>query len=372
MASPTATPTPTKASAVPVKPKPSLLARLRIDPYILLIVSMVVLASLLPARGVGAVVVDDATDLAIALLFFLYGARLSREAVIDGITNWRLQLTVFVATYVIFPVLALGLSYAMRPILGPELAAGIVFLGVLPSTVQSSIAFTSIARGNVPAALCSASLSNLVGIVLTPVLVGFLMTTTNGAGVSLGAIKGIMLQLLLPFVLGQLVRRWILPFLNRHKQVVGYVDRGSILFVVYGAFSEGVVNGLWHQVDALSLVELLIANSVLLAVVLGITHFAGKRLGFNREDRITILFCGSKKSLASGIPMASLLFPASTVSLIVLPIMLFHQIQLMVCAALAARWGREAAAAEAARSARALNEAPPAQAMPQPAVPGRA
>ncbi|AWV21986.1 Transporter, Sodium/bile acid symporter family [Roseomonas mucosa] len=329
----------------------SILARLRIDPYILLIIGMVVLASILPARGEAAEVVDYATNFAIALLFFLYGARLSREAVMAGVTNWKLQLVVFLSTYLLFPILAIGLSYAMRPALGEMLALGIVFVGVLPSTVQSSIAFTSIARGNVPAALCAASVSNLVGIVLTPLLVGVLMTTNGESGISFGAIRGIMLQLLLPFVLGQLVRRWLMPVLNRHKQLVGYVDRSSILFVVYGAFSEGVVNGLWHQVDVMSIVVLLLANAALLAVVMLLLHWYTRAAGFSREDRITILFCGSKKSLASGIPMASLLFSGQAVSMIVLPIMLFHQIQLMVCATLATRWGREAAEAERAAAA---------------------
>lgn len=319
----------------------SILARLRIDPYILLIIGMVVLASILPARGEAAEVVDYATNFAIALLFFLYGARLSREAVMAGVTNWKLQLVVFLSTYLLFPILAIGLSYAMRPALGEMLALGIVFVGVLPSTVQSSIAFTSIARGNVPAALCAASVSNLVGIVLTPLLVGVLMTTNGESGISFGAIRGIMLQLLLPFVLGQLVRRWLMPVLNRHKQLVGYVDRSSILFVVYGAFSEGVVNGLWHQVDVMSIVVLLLANAALLAVVMLLLHWYTRAAGFSREDRITILFCGSKKSLASGIPMASLLFSGQAVSMIVLPIMLFHQIQLFACTIIAQRYARE-------------------------------
>lgn len=313
-----------------------LLARLRLDPYIAAIVGMVVLASLLPATGDAAHWVGRVTTAAIALLFFLYGARLSREAVVAGLTNWRLQLTVFASTYGVFPVLGLLFSAVLKPWLGPEIAAGLLYLSLLPSTVQSSIAFTSIARGNVAAAICSASFSNLIGVVLTPLLVGALMSAHGG--ISADAVRDIALQLFLPFLLGQAVRRWVGPWITRHKQLTGYVDRGSILLVVYSAFSEGVNAGLWHQVDAKSLAGMLVASLVLLAIVLVLTTVGSRALGFNTADEIAIVFCGSKKSLASGLPMANILFAGQAVGLIVLPLMLFHQVQLMACAAIARRY----------------------------------
>ncbi len=315
-------------------------ARLRIDPYILAIVGMVVLATILPARGAAAPIVGTVTTLAIALLFFLYGARLSRKAVVAGLTHWRLQLLVFLSTFVFFPVLGLIASVVLKPVLGAPMAAGLLYLSMLPSTVQSSIAFTSIARGNVAAALCSASVSNLLGVLVTPLLVALLMSAHGGF--SADAIRDIALQLFLPFLLGQGVRRWIGPWLERNRRLTGFVDRGSILLVVYSAFSEGVVAGLWHQVDALSLAVLLVANLVLLAVVLAVTTAASRLLGFSKADEIAIVFCGSKKSLASGLPMANILFAGQAaigpVGLLVLPLMLFHQVQLMACAALAKRY----------------------------------
>jgi sodium/bile acid cotransporter 7 len=314
----------------------SLMARLRVDPYIAAIIGMVVVATILPASGVMAPVMKTVTTLAIALLFFLYGARLSREAVLAGLTHWRLQLTVFLSTYLLFPILGLGLSVLAKPLLGAPMALGLVFLSALPSTVQSSIAFTSIARGNVAAALCSASLSNLVGVVITPLLVGLLLSTHGGF--SGDAVRDIALQLFLPFVLGQLVRSWVGPWIARHKQLTGYVDRGSILLVVYTAFSEGVNAGLWHQVDAKSLMALLVIDLVLLVLVLVATTVISRALGFSKEDEITIVFCGSKKSLASGLPMANILFAGQAVGLLVLPLMLFHQVQLMACAAIARRY----------------------------------
>jgi len=233
-------------------------------------------------------------------------------------------------------------------LVGPQLALGMLFLCTLPATVQSSIAFTSIAHGNVPAAVCSASFSSLIGIVLTPLLVAALIHT-QGAGMAPGnALRDITLQLFVPFVAGQLARPWIGAFIERHRAALSLVDRGSILLVVYTAFSAAVVEGLWHQVSASALIALLLLCCLLLAIALLATSQLGKRLGFSREDRITILFCGSKKSLASGVPMANVLFASSAVGTIVLPLMLFHQIQLMVCAVLAQRYARQATAADTA------------------------
>jgi sodium/bile acid cotransporter 7 len=314
------------------------MSRLRIDPYIVALLLTVAVASLLPARGATATGFGHATTFAIGLLFFLYGARLSTREAVDGLKHWRLHGLVFLATFVLFPLLGL-LSLLLVPwALTPGLYTGLMFLCFLPSTVQSSIAFTSIARGNVAAAICSASFSNMIGIVLTPLLVTVFLFTGTG-GVSLGAVRDIVVQLLAPFVAGQLLRRWIGGFITRHKKVLGYVDRGSILLVVYVAFSEGVVTGIWGRLSVVSLLVLLAVNAVLLAVVIVVTTSAARRLRFSTEDAITIVFCGSKKSLASGLPMAKVLFPAATVGLAVLPLMVFHLLQLMVCAWLARRYG---------------------------------
>jgi sodium/bile acid cotransporter 7 len=316
------------------------------DRFTLAMLSTVILASLLPCRGAAASAFAIITDIAIALLFFLHGAKLSREAVIAGLTNWRLHLLVLACTFVLFPLL----GWLMQPLatyaVGAQLATGILFLCTLPSTVQSSIAFTSIARGNVPAAVCSASASSLIGIAITPLLVGLLIHTQGDATAPAGAVRDIVLQLFVPFVAGQIARRWIGGFIERHKAMVSLVDRGSILLVVYTAFSAAVVEGLWHQVSIESLLMLLALCGLLLALALLATSELGKRLGFSREDRITILFCGSKKSLASGVPMANVLFASHAVGAIVLPLMLFHQVQLMVCAVLAQRYARQADVAD--------------------------
>jgi len=323
----------------------ALLAKTRIDPFILGILAAVAIAALLPARGIGADVASDISAIGVGALFFLYGARLSTAEALEGLKHWRLHLTILATTFVVFPLLGLAAKLLVPWLLTPTLAAGVIFLCALPSTVNSSIAFTSIARGNVAAAICAATFSSLLGIIITPLLVALLLNTT-GNGFSLDSVTSIVLQLLVPFVAGQLARRWIGGFITRHKKILGRADRTVILVVVYTAFSEGVVAGIWHQLSWLALGGLLVVNLLLFFVVLGILKFGTRKLGFSREDRVAIVFAGSKKSLASGLPMATVLFPAHAVGLIVLPLMLFHQAQLMICAVLARRWGAEAAERE--------------------------
>jgi solute carrier family 10 (sodium/bile acid cotransporter), member 7 len=317
------------------------LKSLKPDPYIIAILMMVVLASLLPVSGQGAVWFGWLTKAAIALLFFLHGARLPREQVVAGLVHWRLHLTVLAFTFVLFPVLGLGLIQLPAWLLPAPLAAGVLYLCLLPSTVQSSIAFTSQARGNVAAAVVAASASNLIGVILTPLLVGLFLHTTTG-GISLKAVQDVAVQILLPFALGQLARPVVAGWVTRNARLVSYTDRGSILLVVYGAFSAAVVGGLWQQVSALELTVLLAICVILLAGVLTATLLAARALKFSKEDEIVVVFCGSKKGLATGVPMASILFPAATVGFIVLPVMLFHQLQLMACAVIAQRYGARA------------------------------
>ncbi len=315
--------------------------RLLPDNFTLALIATVTVASLLPCEGTTAVIFGWITNLGIALLFFLHGAKLSRQAIIAGATHWRLHLLVFACTFILFPILGMTLKPVLSPLVTPDLYLGMLYLCALPATVQSSIAFTSLARGNVPAAICSASASSLMGVFLTPLLVQLLIGAHGDTGMStLDAIGKITLQLLVPFVAGQLLRPWIGAWVERNKPVLKYVDQGSILLVVYTAFSAAVIQGLWHQIPLPALAGLVVACCVLLALALIATNLLGRYLGFSLEDRITIVFCGSKKSLATGVPMASVLFASSTVGVILLPLMLFHQIQLMVCAVLAQRYAQ--------------------------------
>jgi solute carrier family 10 (sodium/bile acid cotransporter), member 7 len=307
-----------------------------IDPFVASLLVIVVVATLLPCSGIGTVFFAYAADAGIVLLFFLHGAKLSREAIVGGMLNGRLHFSTLAVTFVLFPIL--GLLIIRIPGLDPALATGVLYLTLLPSTVQSSIAFTSIAGGNVAAAVCAATLSNLLGMFITPALVAIFMSLPGvQAQVSLDSVRKIALQLLLPFVIGHLARRWIAGWIGRHKSLVGRLDRGTILLVVYTAFSAAVVGGLWSRVSVLSLMALILISCGLLAIAFAVCWLAASWLRLCREDAIVLLFCGSKKSLATGVPIAGTLFPVAEVGLVILPLMIFHQIQLIACAVIARR-----------------------------------
>jgi solute carrier family 10 (sodium/bile acid cotransporter), member 7 len=320
------------------------------DRFTIMLVCTVILASILPIHGVWAEWFGLATDIAIGLLFFLHGARLARETVVAGVLHWRLHLTIVLTTFALFPILGLALGFIPESILPAPLYLGMLFLCVLPSTVQSSIAFTSMAGGNVPAAIVAASGSNILGMFLTPALVALLLSTTGGGGVSADALQKIALQLLAPFIVGQILQPWIGNWIRSKKKILMPVDRGSILMVVYLAFSTAVMEGIWSTFSATDIAVVIGLDILLLAVVLCVTMFGSRALGFSKEDEITITFCGSKKSLASGVPMANAIFAGHSTSIgaIVLPIMLFHQIQLMACAVIAQKYAERLKAKEVA------------------------
>src|SRR5699024_8677742 len=278
--------------------KPKLMQKLRLlfDRFTLILTAVVITATVLPAHGVGATIFEWITTFAIALLFYMHGAKLSREAIIAGATHWRLHLLVFGFTFILFPILGWVMKPLLVPIFGSALFVGMLYLAALPGTVQSAIAFTSMARGNIPAAVCAASASSLVGILVTPLLVKMMLDADAGTAGMLEAVIRISLQLLLPFLLGHYMRRWIGSWVDRNSSWLKYVDQSSILLVVYTAFSAAVITGLWAAVPPSSLILLAVVCSVILAIVLFATTWLARGFKFNKEDEITIVFCGSKKS----------------------------------------------------------------------------
>jgi sodium/bile acid cotransporter 7 len=315
------------------------LSYLRPDRFTIALIATAAFATIFPASGAAIPFLKTVIACSIALLFFLQGARLSRETIVKGIIHWRLHLTVFAATFVLFPILGLVLSRGLESVLAPGIAMGVLYLCLPPSTIQSSITFTSMAHGNVAAAICSASASNVLGVFLAPLLMSFFMHTEGT--IPLSSIGSVVMQLLVPFVIGHLARPWIGGWVEHHRKLTGIVDRGAILLVVYYAFGEAVTYGLWSQLGPRDLIVLMVLSCVLLALVLAIITGASRLLGFSRPDEIAIVFCGSKKSLGSGVPIASILFPATMVGAVILPVMLFHQIQLIVCAALARAYSKQ-------------------------------
>lgn len=313
------------------------LTALRPDPFTLALLGTVVVASAFPVSGPAVGLLDNGVKVAVMLLFFLHGARLPHEAVLQALAHWRLHLVVLAITFLLFPLLGWAAAPLATRVFNASLVYGLLFLCCLPSTVQSSITFTSIAQGNIPAAACSASASNLVGIFITPLLTGLLLARQGG--VSFGAVGSIATLLLLPFVLGQLLRPMVGRWVGERRTMLALVDRGSILLMIYAAFSKAVIAGMWSRVSAMDLTLLTVACALLLVLVVLLAMLAARGLRFSKEDEITIMFCGSMKSLVTGVPMANVLFPGAQAGVIVLPLMIFHQLQLLACAVLARRYG---------------------------------
>jgi sodium/bile acid cotransporter 7 len=317
--------------------------RLARDWFLLGMLAAVLLASLFPAVGRtgGLIHAEKVTDFGIALVFFLHGVGISFTNLKAGMLRWPVHLTVQAFTFALFPLLYYPFNALFHEVVPPGLMLGFLYLCVLPSTISSSVALTAVARGNVPAAIFNATLSSLLGIGLTPLLVS-LMAHSHGEGLPLLAtVIGLTKLLLLPLVVGQLLRPWLAGWLKRYQTITGKVDKVVILLLVYAAFCDSVAAGLWTHYGIGVIAITLLGAALLLAVVLGLSTWAARRLGFNKEDEITTVFCGSKKTLASGVPMAKLLFGANPyLGLIVLPIMFYHQLQLFTCSMLAERYGR--------------------------------
>ena len=314
------------------------------DPFLLYIMVAAVLGFLLPTSGAATTALAWATKVAIFLLFLGYGARLSASETWSGLRHWKLHLTIFSCTFLAFPLMGLGLLHL--PWYSTGIALGMAFLTLVPSTVQSSITFTSIAGGNIAGAIVSATASNLLGVALTPLLVMALLPTTGTVSIGWGSFGAVASQLLLPFILGQLSRRWTADFMARNKAKLKWPDQGVICLVVYGAFGDLRQSGI--TVTGVELLIMLALCLIVLACMLAFTWWLARTLGFSRDDEIAIVFCGTKKSLATGVPMATVLFAGQAVGLIVFPLMVFHTLQLIACTFIAQRYaaGGKAVASE--------------------------
>ncbi|MBS1156887.1 MAG: Bile acid:sodium symporter [Proteobacteria bacterium] len=320
-------------------------SRLWRDWFLLGMFGAVILASFAPRIGQsgGLLHAETLSDWGIFAIFFLHGISLSTEKLKQGLLRWQVHLLVQIFTFAVFPLLWLAFDLLAGRWIPLDLMLGFFYLCALPSTISSSVAMTSAARGNVPAAIFNATLSTLLGIFLTPLLIS-LVASHSGGGLALGdAMLNIAKLLLLPFVLGQLLRPFFGTWFARWKPWTSVFDRAVILLLVLVSFSDSVAAGLWQR-HGLGLILLTIAGAALfLVTVLLLTRLAARRLGLNVEDEIVAVFCGSKKTLASGVPMAKLLFGAHpALGVIVLPIMFYHQLQLFVCAILARRYATRA------------------------------
>ncbi len=314
------------------------------DWFLLGMVVATLLAWAFPAPGAsgGWLHPELLTKAGVALIFFLHGLTLSFVALRAGALNWRLHALVQGCTYLLFPLIGLALNAALHSHIAPELALGVFFLCALPSTVSSSVAMTAAAHGNVAGAVFNATLSSLIGIVATPLWIAWVMKSTGETHPIVPVIVDLVRWLILPLVLGQVLRPVLGAWAQRHRPRITLVDRLTILLLVYTSFCDSFQQGIWTGHGAGQLIVVSLVCVAVFALVMVLTSTASRALGFTREDRIAAMFCGSKKTLASGVPMAKLIFGAHPgLGLILLPIMIYHPMQLVVCGVLAQRWGKQ-------------------------------
>lgn len=315
----------------------------KVDWFLVGMVAAVGLAWAFPHPGApgGWLHPEVLNKIGVALIFFLNGVALSFAAMKAGALRWPVHVVVQATTYVLFPLVGLALLAVTQAWVSPELAIGFFFLCALPSTVSSSVAMTSAARGNVPVAVFNATLSSLIGVVATPFWISWRLHA-DGQGMSLGkVILDLLLWLVLPLVLGQLSRPWLADWAKRNKKGIFWVDRGTILLIIYTSLCDSIVRGVWSG-QGLSVVATAVVGSlVLFYVVMALVGGICKVCGFNAEDRIATVFCGSKKTIASGVPMAQLIFGADPrLGIILLPLMIYHPLQLVICGFLAGKWAK--------------------------------
>ena len=318
-------------------------SRLGIDGFLLAIITMVLLAWLLPAPGVAKtpVSLEEIGNYGVSLIFLFYGLRLSPEKMRAGLSNWKMHLVIQFTTFLVFPLIIILVRPLFHESIFP-LWLGIFFLAALPSTVSSSVVMVSIAKGNMAGAIFNASLSSLLGIFITPLWTGlFIAADTGGFDTSAIVVK-LCLQVLLPVIAGLLLHRSLGAFAENHRTTLKRFDQSVILLIIYTSFCKSFSEHLFDGLGLTTIFLLALGMILLFLSVFGLMHLTSKLLGFSTEDRITVVFCGSKKSLVHGTVMSKVLFPGSTLGgLIILPLMLYHALQLVAASIIAQKMGRQ-------------------------------
>ncbi|EEX40964.1 bile acid:sodium symporter family protein [Vibrio furnissii] len=322
----------------------NVLAKIKKEWFLVGMVVAILLATVTSefGRSGGMIHLDQLTGVGVAIVFFLHGLGLSPQAIKAGVTNWRLHIYIQIATFVVYPILWVIFGEAFLAYMPAALAFGFCYLLVLPSTISSSVAMTSVGKGNVPGAIFNASLSSIIGVFITPLLIQLFMGFEGVQLDLLDSVISISKLLLLPMIAGQLMRPYLVAWVDRHKAVVNKVDKYVILLIVYNAFCDSVVNGIWSEFSMGLLVSSIAICTVILLFMVHLIQWGARRTKFTLPDEVAAVFCGTKKTLAAGIPMAKVIFGADpSLGMILLPIMLYHPIQIFYCAVLANRYARQ-------------------------------
>lgn len=322
-----------------------MLAKFNLDGFLAALVGVVILAIVWPEPGVtgGWLHVEWVASYGISIVFFLYGLTLAPEKMRAGFAKWRVHITVQLGTFALFPVVVLALGPLVGRFFPPEVWLGFFYIAALPGTVSSSVAMTSLARGNVPVAIFNATLSAFLGVFLTPILMAWYMRTTGHSLPLDTVILKIVALVLVPTALGQIAHRWLADWAARNSKWLKLADRGIILAIVYNSFSDSIREDIWSEHEVSLLFTMIGGTIALFFIVFWLMKIPCKALGFDREDTIACLFCGSKKSLATGVPLSKVIFGATpALGLIIAPLMLFHFFQLVIVSVIANRYAREA------------------------------
>lgn len=325
-------------------------AKVGLDGFIGAILLMVVLAYFFPAAGMveHPVSLEDVASYGVAGIFFFYGLKLNMAKMKAGLANTRMHLVIQLTTFLLFPLIALAIKPFFHTPSATTIWMGIFFLCSLPSTVSSSVVMVSIANGNMPAAIFNASISSLIGIFVTPLWVGVFLSADTG-GFDSGSIAGkLVVQVVLPVVLGILLNRRFGAFAERHKKRLKLFDQSIILIIIYASFCKSFYLHIFKDLSWGALLALATGMLALFFAVMLVVNAVAGRLKFSRQDKITVMFCGSKKSLVHGTVMSKVLFAGSMAGIIILPLMLYHALQLIAASILAQRMAREEQAVQVA------------------------
>jgi sodium/bile acid cotransporter 7 len=320
---------------------------IRSNGFILGLFGVVILAFLFPqpgARG-GWLHPDLVSNFGIALILFLQGLSMPLEKVRRGAGNWQLHVIIQAFTFVIFPIVGLGFQAVLPHLWTDEPEAikqGFLYLCVLPSTVSTSVVLTSVAGGNTAAAILSAAFSNIVGVILTPLLVNFLMQATGHSGPIGPLLIQITMLTLLPFAAGVILRHFVQSWVDANKRWINRTSNAVILFIVYTAFCDSVTEKIWNKYGVVLTVEVLLTVVALFGAMSLLIYLVSQVARLSHVDAIAVYFCSVKKTLAMGVPLAMLIFGTrADLSLILLPIMFYHPFQLFVNGLLANHWAKE-------------------------------
>ena len=314
----------------------------KVDKFVLAIIAFVFLAWLFPqpAGGHSGIILDHISTTGISLIFFFYGLRLSSEKIKLGLKNWKLHILVQTTTFFLFPLIVLLLYPFIQNEQQEILWLGLFFLAAVPSTVSSSVIMVSIGKGNIPGAIFNASISGIIGIIVTPLWMGVFIQQTQPGFDFTEVYFRLVLGIILPVIIGVIMQRRLYSFALKYSRELSTFDKSVILLIVYRSFATSFNDAVFKSVGIIDLTILVIIVVVLFFLLYGLVYAFSALLKFKREDKITALFCGSQKSLVHGTVFANILFAGfHAAGLILIPLMLFHSLQIFVISIIAARYG---------------------------------